>query len=207
MPTARKLVSAAPHRRVGIIPCPWFQPNPIEYESLLERDFVRVALLDPNVTEISHQPFKVDLGDRRSYTPDFLLIGAKSRLIVEVKPEARARSPQTAHLLARAKDALHASGYDFMVATERYIRSDKRHERAAVLLRHARSQIPHATLDAVMHIAAALSVCNPTIASLSEQANVPVTTILHLIGRRRLRLAPSLHFGLDEIVSIVGVAS
>ncbi|WP_374621397.1 TnsA endonuclease N-terminal domain-containing protein [Pandoraea sp.] len=206
MPAARTLVSAAPHRRVGIIPCPWFQPNRIEYESLLERDFARVALFEPHVTAISHQPFKVDLGDHRTYTPDFLLIGRKVPLIVEVKPESRARSPRTAQLLAQARAVLRASGYDFMVATEQYIRSDNRHERAAVLLRHARSQIPQTTLDLVMHIAAASSTCPLTIASLAERANVPIATILHLIGRRRLRVGPSLHFGLDEIVSVVGVA-
>lgn len=57
MPAARKVVTRAPHRRVGLIACPWFQPNTIEYESLLERDFVRLALLDPDVSSISHQPF------------------------------------------------------------------------------------------------------------------------------------------------------
>nr|WKF58516.1 hypothetical protein HUO10_003016 [Paraburkholderia busanensis] len=52
MHCVRKVVTGAPHRRVGLIACAWFQSTPIEYESLLERDFVRIAPLDLQIASI-----------------------------------------------------------------------------------------------------------------------------------------------------------
>ena len=69
MQAARKVVTRSPHRRVGLIACPWFQSTPIEYESLLERDFVRLALLDLEISSIAHQPFSLDLGELGTYFP------------------------------------------------------------------------------------------------------------------------------------------
>ncbi len=134
----RKVVTRSPHRRVGIIPCPWLQSTPVEYESLLERDFVRLALFSPGLLAVYSQPFKIDLGEDGTYTPDFLLSYPKSaRLVVEVKPNVFSKSDKNQKLFAAAAQTLRKNGFEFCVATESQIRKRDRHENAAVLLRYA----------------------------------------------------------------------
>lgn len=57
----RQVVTRSPHRRVGYVSCRWFQEQQIQYETLLEQSFVRIALLCPGVTSIESQPFKLSL--------------------------------------------------------------------------------------------------------------------------------------------------
>ena len=199
MPAARKVVTRAPHRRVGLIACPWFQPDVIEYESLLERDFVRLALLDPQVSSISHQPFSLNLGEFGNYVPDFLLEGPGRRLVVEVKPEERALNTKNKPRLACAERVLQERGFDFLIATEKFIRQDKRHERASILLRYARSQLPTDLSQRVAKVASR----HPqgiTIRALASEAQTSIDTVLHLVGRRRLRINKALSFDDDQLV-------
>jgi hypothetical protein len=199
MANARRVVNSSPYRRVGIVACPWFQSSPIEYESLLERDFVRLALLDLRVCSIAHQPFKVDLGNSRTYTPDFLVTGTHLRLVVEVKPEERARTPQIVEAHNRAKERLRAQGYDFIVATEKLIRANKRHDKAAVLLRHARSHLPLTVVNETIRISQQFR-DGIRISALASRAGVPISTVLYLIGRRRLRINQMLDFSPSQPV-------
>ncbi|WP_035991887.1 TnsA endonuclease N-terminal domain-containing protein [Paraburkholderia caribensis] len=203
MAHARRVVTTSPYRRVGIIACPWFQPLPIEYESLLERDFVRVALLDLRVTTIRHQPFSIQLERSRTYTPDFLLTGENLRLVVEVKPEERTRTAGTAETHKRAKEILNSQGFEFIVVTENLIRANKRHDRAAVLLRHARSHLPRTLVAETMRIAEQFH-DGISIGSLASVAGVPIQTILHLIGRRYMRINRMFDFSVSQTVYPVG---
>ncbi|MEM5432826.1 Tn7 transposase TnsA N-terminal domain-containing protein [Cupriavidus oxalaticus] len=203
MSCARKVVTRSPHRRVGRIACPWFQPTAIEYESLLERDFVRLTLLDLGVSSISHQPFSLDLGNLGKYVPDFLLIGPNKNLVVEVKPEVHAASARNKPRLARAKEILLDRGYRFAVATDRHIHGDGRHHRASILLRHARGQVGTAILARVEEVASRH--CGGIdIGGLAKAADAPLQAILHLVGRRRLRLNAMLGLGEADPVYPLG---
>lgn len=203
MSGTRPIVTRSPHRRVGFIACAWFQTTPIEYESLLERDFVRIALFDPTFSSINHQPFTLDLGDLGRYTPDYLLVGPDVRLVVEVKPEKFVNSSRNAPRLKRADEILRAKGYRFLVATEKLIRTDKKHHRAAVLLRHARSHIDSKRIVGILQIAATHSQ-GIEIEELASLAHVGVSEVLHLVGRRQLKLNPSLQFDASQKVYPVG---
>ncbi|MDP9154871.1 MAG: TnsA endonuclease N-terminal domain-containing protein [Pseudomonadota bacterium] len=203
MPIVRQVVTRSPHRRVGLVACPWFQALPVEYESLLERDFIRLALLDRDISAISHQPFVMDLGDLGRYTPDFLLLSSSSKVVVEVKPSEFASNSKNGPRLARANEMLRLQGYRFFVATEKFIHSDKRHERAAILLRHARSRLPADISREVLHKAS----CAPegvAIQTLAVRAAVPVPTVLALIGQRLLRIDSSLRFNNEALVFPTG---
>lgn len=199
MPSARKVVTRSPHRRVGLIACPWFQPDAIEYESLLERDFVRIALLDPEFSSICHQPFSLNLGELGTYVPDFLLVGTTRKLVVEVKPERRARNARNKPRLACAERLLQDQGFDFMVATEEFIHRGKRHERASILLRHARSQVASHLTSRVLAVASS-SNGGIEIRELASKAQTSIETVLHLVGRRRLQINNTLHFNDDQLV-------
>ncbi len=198
----RKVVTRSPHRRVGIISCPWLQSTPVEYESLLERDFVRLALLSPGLVAIYSQPFTIDLGEAGTYTPDFLLSYSKSvRLVVEVKPDIYSRSEKNSALFAAAAQKLNESGFDFSVATDTRIRRRDRHGSGAVLLRYARSHFDPAEIQralAYVHI-------NPEGISVEEicaKAQVRKELILHLIGQRKLSLNRNLEFSSKQIVKL-----
>ena len=203
MQAARKVVTRSPHRRVGLIACPWFQSTPIEYESLLERDFVRLALLDLEISSIAHQPFSLDLGELGTYFPDFLLVGPDKKVVVEVKPDKRARDDRNKPRLACAEQRLQEKGFQFVVATEQQIHHGKRHERASVLLRHARSHISKVVTERI--IAVACHCPNGIkIRDVACEASTSVETVLHLVGRRRLRINEAFDFDEDQLVYPVG---
>ncbi|MFP6559999.1 TnsA endonuclease N-terminal domain-containing protein [Paraburkholderia sp. B3] len=203
MPGVRKVVTRSPYRRVGLVACPWFQPTAIEYESLLERDFLRLAVLDLENSAISAQPFTMDLGEFGNYTPDFLLDQKHGKTVVEVKPSVHAANPKHSARLEYAGLVLADKGYRFLVATEQYIHADKRHERAGILLRHARSRLPTGITIGVLAIAFRHRK-GIAIDELSRAAEVPISTVLHLIGRRQLRVSPSLHFDDAQFVYPIG---
>jgi hypothetical protein len=203
MPSVRKVVSRSPHRRVGFVACPWFQPTPIEYESLLERDFIRLALLDLEITSIVHQPFLLDLRELGAYTPDFLLNGPSKRIVVEVKPQKYAQEEKTAAKLARAETVLQPDGITFFVATEQFIQGSKRHQRAGVLLRHARGHLAQDQVSGLLAIASD----HPngiSIGSLALRAEKPIWMVLHLVGRRKLRLNADLQFDDSQLIFPIG---
>lgn len=187
----RKVVTRSPHRRVGYVSCPWFQGAQIQYESLLELSFVRIAMLCPTVRSIESQPFKLELGNGAFYTPDFLLeCDQAQRVVVEVKPMAFV-SKHRQKLLA-AKHVLERHGFDFHLATDEEIHLDDRHDRAAVMLRYARSSESEALVRSSRESLDRLRF--PISAQrLSGSLGVEVHDIRGLIGRRALFLLPSLH--------------
>lgn len=199
----RKVVTRSPHRRVGIIPCPWLQSTPVEYESLLERDFVRLALFSPGLIAVYSQPFKIDLGEVGTYTPDFLLSYPQSmRLVVEVKPNEFSKSEKNQKLFAAVAQRLQENGFEFCIATDARIRKRDRHENAAVLLRYARSHFVSADVQRALAYAHA----NPEGISIEEvcvKARVRKELILHLIGQRKLSLNRNLDFSSKQIVRLI----
>ena len=203
MPGIRKVVTRSPHRRVGLVACPWFRSTAIEYESLLERDFVRLAVLDLKNSSISEQPFTMDLGKFGHYTPDFLLTRTDGKTVVEVKPKEHASSEKHRLRLGHAAHLLANEGYRFLVATEIYIRDDKLHERASILLRHARSRLPLETTTRLLTLASS----HPegiAIGELAYVGGVPTSAVLNLIGRRQLYINSSLRFDASDFVYPIG---
>ena len=84
--STRKVVTRSPQRKVGYINCRWFQQERIEHESLLEKRVVQCALLCPKLKYVKSKPFKIQIGTKSTYNPDFLLTFEDgSKLVVEVK--------------------------------------------------------------------------------------------------------------------------
>jgi hypothetical protein len=190
----RQVVTRSPHRRVGYISCPWFQDQQIQYESLLEQSFVRIALLCPGTTSIASQPFKLSLPSGGTYTPDFLVrcvLGVP--IVVEVKPRAFIKKHRSKLLEATACLAGH--GYRFLVSTDEEINPDGRAERASLILRYARCA------DSTVH-AREFSTNPPKIkypAPLSDVAEIcglKFHQALGLVGRRCLYLGGDLSLDL-----------
>lgn len=191
MKPARRVVTRAPHRTVGVIMAGWLQPQPIEYESQLERRFVHLALVCPDVVGIQSQPFKLKYteGDQeRHHTPDYLVRLFDGRAVVaEVKPAKflpahRSKFDAASALLAH-------SGLAYHVITEAHVPA-ARHQQVEVWLRYARGLPPARELSIAL-------------AALGEAAHgielhkllalgVSETTVFHLLGRRQIACADGL---------------
>jgi hypothetical protein len=193
----RKVVTRSPHRRVGYISCPWFQDEQIEYESLLEQGFIRIALLCPDLVRIKDQPFKLVLPGGLHYTPDLLLTFADStQLVVEVKPNVHV--PRHIDKLTAAREILRERGYHFLVCTERDIDRGERRNRAARILRQAISTTARQHADAVRSWVPKLNF-PISLSTLAEKTGLAPHELLGAIGRKALALRPDL--SLDHIYS------
>ena len=101
----------------------------IGFESTLERDFVRLMALDPNVTDIEDQPVRIEFEDDKGrphhYTPDYLVQrkGA-APLLAEIKP-TKFLTPDLEPKFAAARRYAAEQGWVFEVWTEREIRTKR----------------------------------------------------------------------------------
>ena len=185
----RVLITRSPHRRVGYVNCGWFQRDSIQYESLLERSFIEIALLCPTVRAIQFQPFTIRAPELRKYTPDFLLrCDHGITLVVEVKPLALL--PKHCEKLRTAKKLIESLGHKFIVCTDESIHGGGRSARASKILRYA---IAHEDLAIVRESIEKLQRTLPaSLDKIAQDCNVEPHLILCLIARRELMLQPDL---------------
>lgn len=98
----------------------------IHAESLLERDFVRLANFDKKVLQIFFQPIGIRfhyLGRRRRYFPDFLLVTTDNRyILVEVKLTQFVDTNLNNAKFIAAEMLCSEKGWAFNVMTEDQIR-------------------------------------------------------------------------------------
>ena len=140
---ARKVITRSIRRVMGRF---WSEKSDrtIRWESQLERDLVYLLEFSPSVLRYREQPETVLLsvgGVPRRYTPDFMVEMAAERVIIEVKPEKHAASPENAALFACAAEAFAKAGYRYQVLTEREIRVQPRLSTIALLLRYRRCPV------------------------------------------------------------------
>ena len=191
----RKVVTRSPHRRVGYVSCPWVQTTQVQYESLLELNFIRLALLCPGGLSIEEQPFRLALPDGSSYTPDFLLhLTHQRKLVIEVKPSVFvAKHRET---LTQAHWVLGENGHEFIIMTDDLIHAGKRHERASLILRYARSHDVPALVERCQTLLSAMS--EPMrMDEFMRHSRLERYQVLALVGRRHLHLPPDLS---DEVL-------
>lgn len=193
----RKVVTRSPKRKVGFVNCRWFQNEPIEHESELEKRFIHCAMLCPDVLKIKSQPFTLELGEK-IYTPDFLvtfLSGAS--LVVEVKI-----SRKVGAYLDTFNSAQEALGdmHKFFVLTEKVIDRLSQAEVAAQILRYAKSEFPAEMLHRVLQKGAELGTPYISIADLASASHAPTEAVLHLVARRCLTLHQDDFVGPDSRV-------
>jgi hypothetical protein len=128
---ARKISSKARGNR-GIIPTSKSPLGFIEYESCIERDFFLVAIHDPNVNIIKHQPISIyyldEKGAQRKYTPDASVrFNDGTELLLEIKPEEEVRTNRKKYhdRWKAAKAWADGNGMSFNVITDKEIRTPR----------------------------------------------------------------------------------
>jgi len=172
---ARKVVTRSPKRTVGRINCRWFQDEPIEHESRLEKRFLLRSILYPSLAHIQHQPFRVSLGGREHYTPDFLLTFTNGdRCVVEVK-----RAEKVKELISRfdqIAQRLAEEQLRFFVIHNGQIEGQLRAHRAGLLRRYATMPLPASIHQAVQLLVE------------KHAKGIPIKTVMDHTGAKSIQL-------------------
>ncbi len=114
------------------------------WESQLERDFLYLIEIDPDVLSYEEQPLKIEYfsdGKVRKYTPDFLVIRTDRKQIVEVKDEKKAKKEEYVELFRKIGPICAQEGYEFIVATDREIRVQPRLKNVKFLFKYAKTPV------------------------------------------------------------------
>ncbi|WP_425127631.1 Tn7 transposase TnsA N-terminal domain-containing protein [Burkholderia arboris] len=114
----------------------------VAFESLIERDALLLFEFSRGIVSYREQPYSIYYsfnGRSRRYTPDFeLTLASGAVLLIEVKPEERARAPDEDKRLRRITDHFAEFSVPFRVLTDTQIRSGvdrpafRRHLRAII---------------------------------------------------------------------------
>ncbi len=115
------------------------------YESELEHDALKVLESIPAVLHFETQTIQVNYLDGttwRKYTPDILVTTDSEKVILEVKPESIAETPEFQHFYRIVSKTINAEGYKFRVITEKHIRKQPSLNNIKKLLRYRRLDIP-----------------------------------------------------------------
>lgn len=120
---------------------------PIECESLLELDFVRLVEVDHDITSIIHQPREISWtldGVTHLHIPDFEITYKRNPVVVEVKPRRRAALPAVLERTKIVTRDLAEKGVLYRILTETFIRREPQLSYAKLVLRGlAHDPAPH----------------------------------------------------------------
>lgn len=191
-PSSRKVVRRSPAHTVRLQHLPHLQPDAIEADSSVERDFVHCAALFPTVTSIRSQPFKLVLPTGRKYTPDYLVTFLDgSRAVVEVKPAKFVASFQEHFEQVRLK--LSASGIPFLLALDTVLRREGLAERALYIRRYAKGGCDAEAMHKCKALLERMGGRGVSVNELTE-AGVSQATILYMVTRHQLLLSADLRY-------------
>jgi hypothetical protein len=179
---SRPVVTTSPSRKVGEVNKSWFQKQPIEHESGLEKAFIHSALLCPGVVQITSQPATLELRSG-TYTPDFeLTLQSGPNLVAEIRPAANVRRDATK--FNEAAELLSRHGKIFYVVTDDNIHLHDRPRTAKQVLRYGKSELAAADLDKVRQclVEARALRCEEIVA----RTQTSLEHVLFLLARREL---------------------
>lgn len=199
MPAIRKIVTRSPKRSVGLINCPWFQDEPIEHESRLEKHFVLRAMLFPGLKSIQHQPFHMPLAQHgKRYTPDFLLtFDNGERLLFEVKRSERIKAE--IDRFNEIASLCRGAGLRFFVVHQGQIEGQRKAERAALIRRYALHDV-HPLLAQEMVSYVRQRDKGVPIKKLKKQLEASQEAVFALVANRRIALGTGLLAGDDDLL-------
>lgn len=113
----------------------------IWWESQLERDYIYLLEIDPEVLSYCEQPFTISYTENRKprrYTPDFLVARPNKKQVIEVKPSHRVETERNLKLFRKIAPICTANNQEFIVVTEAMIRVQPRLNNIKLLYKYAR---------------------------------------------------------------------
>jgi hypothetical protein len=137
---ARKINNAIKRKVIGKFPS--LKMNTvIWWESQIERDYIYLLEIDPDVVSFFGQPFKIAYsyeGSPKRYTPDFMVTRTQKIQVVEVKPVQQALSEKNLRLFRHIAPIVDANKMEFVVVTEQMIRVQPKLNNIKLLYKYAR---------------------------------------------------------------------
>ncbi len=136
----RKITNTGTTKVIGKLPSLKMN-TAIWWESQIERDYIYLLEIDPNVLSYCEQPFTITYTSQRKlkrYTPDFLVTRPQSQQIVEVKPEHLAYDDKNLQLFRQIAPIAIANEMEFVVITEKMIRVQPRLNNIKLLYKYAK---------------------------------------------------------------------
>lgn len=179
---SRKVIGKFPSRKMN---------TTIWWESQIERDYIYLLEIDPNVVSYKGQPFKltyISSGVTRSYTPDFWVQRPDRQQVVEVKPTSKVNQQKNFDLFRHITPICQAQGMEFVVVTDTMIRMQPQLDNIKLLTKYARSPL---TLQNYLDLKRYFAEREPT--SLKEAC-----LDLKSIGIEKNSLLKLLYFGFLE---------
>jgi hypothetical protein len=118
----------------------------IEFESLIERDYLYVLDYEANVVSFSEQPLTIEYqheGQTRHYTPDFHIVRARERsALAECKPSSKTETEENRRKFRAALAWCVEHDWDFFVVTDTQLRAGHRLENIKLMTYYARLDVP-----------------------------------------------------------------
>lgn len=137
----RKITNTGTRKNIGKFPSIKMKRN-VWYESLLERDYLYLLEIDPDVLSYETQPLRIHYalnGKMHYYTPDLLVRRKNINQIVEIKPKKNISGEAYEQFFRIISSICREEGYEFVVLTEEKIRVQPQLENIKVLWRYART--------------------------------------------------------------------
>jgi hypothetical protein len=113
----------------------------VDFESLIERDFIFLLDFDPQVEAFSEQPLTIEYeadGQQWRYTPDFHIIRNGRYILVECKPEKLVQLPKNQRKIAAGQAWCAAKGWTYQLVTDTQLRRGYRLPNIKLLTQFAR---------------------------------------------------------------------
>jgi hypothetical protein len=139
----RKVSNRSRHNVIGRFPSVKMR-RMIQYESLVELDYIHLLEFDPAVSRYAEQPIKIpyrDYGKLRYYTPDFHVQKGGQNWLIECKSARFIETEDTKRNQSIADNWCPKNGYCYRVITDDEIRTGYRLTNAKFLIDYGRHNI------------------------------------------------------------------
>lgn len=155
MKPVRKIRNTGSKKHIGTFPSEK-NGRPIDWESLLERDYIYLLEFDRGVKSYTEQPLTLTTrynGKNYKYTPDVLVVRDKKTILVEVKPKNKLMRLLEDDVFKRKVEAANnycsENGYKFVVVTDEEIQAGNLLTNVKRLFKFSRIVVPSADFLAI----------------------------------------------------------
>lgn len=151
-------------------------------ESQNELKAFQVLMATARADSWQEQPFTLEYrhaGAKHRYTPDALVVWGAYRVVVEVKEDKDAESPEAQARFSVIKEQLADHGYHFRLWKSSEIRAEPRLANANLILRYRCLAVPPRDKESLLR--AFVSGAEIQLRSLCEATKVPAQRVLRLV--------------------------
>lgn len=154
----------------------------VDFESLIERDYIYLLDFDPAVASFTEQPLTIGYeheGQSLHYTPDFHVVKNDQNWLVECKPQQLVKTAKNQRKFAAGQAWCEARGWQFEVVTDEQLRRGYRLSNVRFLTQFARYPISPVVKNCIQSCLGT-AVSPLTMAELMVRVNPACPQVLHI---------------------------